>query len=599
MRHRQRITPRRIAALCALVTLVGVAAACVPPKEPPPPPGLAFPCSTAGGSPVSGNDPLRSGWYPDQPGLNPSAGGGCAFGEQWSKPVDGQVYATPVVDPGVGPNGVVLVATETNHVYGFDAVTGQELWHRSDLGPAWNPDDLDPGCTDIDPSIGITSTPAIDATTHTAYLASKTYASGPPGPGQWKTHAIDLATGAEKPNFPAVIQGSAANDPTVSFDAQRHLQRPGLLLLNGVVYAAFGSHCAIANYRGWVAGVNASTGAITTLWTNEALQPLNPNPKGGIWQSGGRLIADQGQILLVSGNGVVSPVALPGATPPPTLAQAVIRLDVQPNGSLLPVDFFTPCNADPLTASNSDLGSGAPLVLPSNVFGSSPNLLVVVGKEGTAYLLDRDDLGGYQQGPASSCPEGSSNGDDAVSRFKLPNTPGPWATPAVWPGEGGSFFVTHPTFAGFGLTGKLTAYRVADSGGQPTLSLAGQSGDSFGFGSSSAIITSSGTTDGSALVWVVYFPVDPGGGVNAELRAYDTNPAGGVLTLRGSWPIGTGNKFTTPTVHDGRVYLGSRDGSANGVVRAFGVTGAGATQAPARGPSTARVPPDALPDREE
>jgi hypothetical protein len=73
---------------------------------------------------VSGNDPLRTGWYPDQPGLNPSAGGGCGFGEQWSTGVDGQVYAAPLVDPGAGANGTVLVATETNHVYGLDAETG-------------------------------------------------------------------------------------------------------------------------------------------------------------------------------------------------------------------------------------------------------------------------------------------------------------------------------------------------------------------------------------------------------------------------------------------------------------------------------------------
>ena len=218
-----------------------------------------------------GNDPLRSGWYPDQPGLNPSAGGQCAFGEQWSTAVDGQVYAAPLVDAGAGANGTLLVATETNHVYGFDAVTGQQLWHRTDLGVPWNPADL--SCADLTPWIGITSTPAIDATTHTAYLVSKTYVAGTSGAAQYKAHAIDLATGAEKPNFPVVIQGAADNDPAAIFDAKYHLQRPGLLLMNGVVYAAFGGHCDAPPYRGWVVGVNGTSGATTALWTDVALVP--------------------------------------------------------------------------------------------------------------------------------------------------------------------------------------------------------------------------------------------------------------------------------------------------------------------------------------
>jgi hypothetical protein len=211
------------------------------------------------------------------------------------------------------------------------------------------------------------------------------------------------------------------------------------------------------------------------------------------------------------------------------------------------------------------------------------------------YLLNRDDLGGFQQGPAGACPDQSGNaGDDIASSFGLPNTPGVWATPAMWPGDGGSVYVPNPTF--FGLNpGKLTSYQVVNVGGQPTLSLA----DPFGYGSSSAIVTSTGSTSGSALVWVTYWPVNPGQQQNAELRAYDANPTGGVLTLRGSWPIGTGNKFTTPTVHDSSMYVVARNGDTDGLVFGFGVSGAFAAQAPApRGPSTASVPPDARPDRE-
>jgi hypothetical protein len=595
------ITRRNGLTLVALLALVGAAAACVPPP-PPPPPDLAFPCSASPGSPVSGNDPLRTGWYPDQPGLNPSAGGGCGFGEQWSTGVDGQVYGAPVVDPGAGADGTLVVATETNHVYGLDAVTGQPLWQRSDLGVPWNPADL--SCTDISPSVGITSTPAIDAATHTAYLFSKTYAAGTSGPAQYKAHAIDVATGAEKPNFPVVIQGAADNDPTATFDPTYHLQRPGLLLMNGVVYAAFGGHCDAPPYRGWVVGINGTSGATTARWTDVALVPPSPpetgKPGGGIWQAGGRLLSDKpGEILLVAGNGVVPPAALPGSTPPPQLGESAIRLKVQPGGTLLPTDFWAPCNAQALSDADEDIGSGAPLVLPDS-FGTPavPHVLVVVGKEGPIYLLNRDQLGGFQQGSPGSCVDGSGHAGDAIaSSFALPNTPGVWATPAMWPGDGGSIYVPNPTFYGPD-PGKLTSYKIVDNGGKPTLSLGGQASDPFGYGSSSAIVTSDGTTSGSALVWVTYFPTNPGSQQNGELRAYDANPTGGVLTLRGSWPIGTGNKFTTPTVYNGRMYVVARDGAANGRVLGFSVGGAGATRAPARGPSTANVPPNAGPDRE-
>jgi PQQ-like domain len=574
----------------ALFVLLGVAvlaAACVPVKPPPPPP-LAFPCNGSSGSPVSGNDPLRSGWYPDQPGLNPSAGGGCAFGELWSAPVDGQVYAAPLVDPGAGPHGTLLVATETNHVYGIDAVTGQQSWARSDLGPPWNPDDL--GCANVYPSVGITSTPAIDTATHTAYLVSKTYVSGTSGPAQWKAHAIDLTTGNEKPNFPVVIQGAAANDPTVSFDATQHLQRPGLLLMNGVIYAAFGSHCDIDPYRGWVVGVSTG-GSMGTLWTDEALTVGNPSPRGGIWQSGGRLVSDKpGEILLVSGDGVVSPAPLPGSTPPTTLGEAAIRLKVQGNGSLQATDFFAPCDAQALSDNEQDIGTGAPLALPDS-FGTAavPHVLVAVGK-GPIYLLNRDNLGGFQQGSPSSCVDGSGfAGDNIASSFALPGAPGIWATPAMWPGDGGSIYVPYPTI-GDHEPGKLTSYRVVDNNGQPTLSLAGQSSDTLGYGSSSAIVTSDGTTGGTELVWIAFFP-DPSG-VNAELRAYNGDPDGGVLQQRGSWPIGTGNKFTTPTVSAGRIYVGAGDGH----VLAFGVGSQSAQSQPSnRSPVGANAVPG--PDR--
>jgi len=312
-------------------------------------------------------------------------------------------------------------------------------------------------------------------------------------------------------------------------------------------------------------------------------------PGGGIWQTGGRLVNQNGDILLVSGNGVVASTPTAGSAPPNTLGEAAIRLKVQPSGHLQPIDFFSPCNAQALSDADLDIGTGAPLVLPDS-FGTNPHLLLFAGKTPTLYLLNRDQFGGFQQGSAGSCPDGSGNAGDAiVSSFDTPDvTSGPWATPAVWPGDGGLIYLPNRRQPD---SGKLTAYRVTSVGGTPTLQVAGESNDDpYGYGTSSAIITSDGTTSGSALMWIVWLP--DATGVGAELRAYDANPDGGVLTLRGRFPIGQGNKFTIPTARDGRIYVGARDGNVN----AFGVLPQGTTaQTP---PPPRRSTANQAPDRE-
>jgi hypothetical protein len=486
----------------------------------------------------------------------------------------------------VGPNGTLVVATETNRIYGIDALTGQQLWSKF-LGTPWNASDI--GCPDLSPTVGITSTPAIDPATHTAYVTFKTYVNGV---ATYRAHAFDVATGNAKSGFPVTIQGTAANSPLTSFVAKNHLQRPGLLLMNGVVYAAFGGLCDTSPYRGWVAGINASTGAITTLWTDEALVP-DPNPPqfgrpgGGIWHASGRLVSDKpGEILLASGNGDLSPVPAPGTTPPPQLGSSAIRLRVLATGHLQAVDFFTPCNGEQLSAEDKDFGTGAPQVLPAE-FGTNPPLVLVQGKFPELYLLNRDAFGGYQQGAAGSCIDGSGNaGDKVVSMFTVPGIVfGPWGTPGVWPGNGGLIYLSYALFS----HDKLTAFRVTpDGAGTPRLSMAGQSDESLGFGTSAPIITSTGKTSGSALVWLVRLP--DGTGVGAELRAYDPVPVGGVLTLRGRWPIGQGSKFNMPTAHNGRIYIGARDG----LVHAFGALPQGAAQSspPPPRPATANEVPD-------
>ena len=494
----------------------------------------------------SAADDLRTGWYSTQPDLAPASVSAPDFGQLFKTSLDGQIYAQPLL-----ANGVVLVVTETNNIYTLDPITGTILYQRA-LEPPWNAADL--GCPDLAPKVGITGTPVIDtrdSSNVTAYFVTKSYQSGTSGPAAAWMHAVDIPTLAERPNFPVQIAGNADNQTGVSFNATYQIQRPGMLMLGDTVYATFAGHCDIGNYQGWVIGVS-SGGAIRARWSG-----AGQYPGAGIWQSGGAPMSDgPGTFIVATGNGDVVKQPTPGKPPPAVLAQAWVRLNVQGNGSLQATDFFSPYDADALNAWDADFGSGGPMGLPDS-FGTAsiPHLGVAAGKQGYVYLLNRDDLGGLGQGP--------SGGDKVVQRIGPYG--GVWSRPAVWPGSGG--WVYYPTASGGttseGSTGMLNVFQAGvDGQGRPTLSLVAMAADAFGFGSSAPVVTSNGTTDGSALVWVVWMP--DGSGQNAQLRAYDAVPSGGTLPLRFSAPIGTGSKFNPPGIGDGRVYVGTRDGNVYG-----------------------------------
>ncbi len=281
-------------------------------------------CAPALGVEITNSgDNLRTGWYPDEPSITPQLVSGGTFGQLWSAPVEGQVYAQPLLD-----DGTLFVATENNKVYGLDPTTGALKWSQPlSLGTPWNPNDI--GCGDLTPSVGVTATPVIDPATHIAYLTHKTYESGNSGAANWYMDAVDVATGAEEPGFPVALSGAAQNAPGQSFPATKELQRPGLLLLEGVVYAAFGSHCDIAPWQGWVFGVSTA-GAVKARWVADA-----SGNGAGIWQSGAGLTSDApGNILLSTGNGGAPSTPTPGNTPPENLGESVVRLQVQADGSL-------------------------------------------------------------------------------------------------------------------------------------------------------------------------------------------------------------------------------------------------------------------------
>jgi len=520
----------------------------------------------------SSADDLRTGWYPNQPALHPAEVSGPAFQQLFDVALDGQIYAQPLLFP-----GGLLVATENNHVYVLDPATGATLQDRT-LEPPWHAADL--GCGDLVPNVGITGTPVIDPASGTAYLTTKTYASGTSGPAALWFHALALPSLAEQPGFPVAIQGSADNQTDVTFDPTHQLQRTGLVMLGGSVYAGFGSHCGITPYKGWIFGVSTS-GQIEARWSTED----RFNDAGGIWQAGGAPLSDGPSTLIVStGNGESPPTPTPGNTPPNVLGESWVRLTVQSDNTLLATDFFTPANAAILNAGDADFGSGGPVGFPDALGTASvPHLGIGVGKQGYVFLLNRDNLGGFQQGPGGS--------DQVVQR--LGPIGGVWSRSAVWPGEGGWTYLptASPGNSASGTTGQLNVFSVgADGTGHPALALQAQADGQFGFGSSPPVVTSDGTSPGTALVWIVWSP--DGSGVGAELRAYDTLPVDGTLLARLQLPIGTASKFNPPGVGDGRIYVGNRDGHVLGFgnTTAVGLSGPAVSFGPVTVGSAASAP---------
>lgn len=535
-----------VAAVLAVVTMAGSGLA-----------RAAEPVTGAGNS-------QRTAWDPNEPGLSPATVQSGRFGRVFDTPVQGQVYAQPLLY-----NETLLAVTEEDHVYGIDPGSGAIRW-EDQVGKPWKSADI--SCENPGPYVGITSTPVIDPETDTAYFTAKTYedeATGE-GPAVWKMHAVDIETGQERPNFPVEIAGHAENIPGTEFDPTQQLQRPALLLMEGVVYAAFGGLCDKAPYEGWVVGVSAYHGGLefphlTAMWAAAS---------GGasIWQGGGGLVSDgPGRIFLATGNsntpgwgiGGSSPEAgTPGNAPPENLGESVARLDVQPSGELKATSFFSPHNNEELDDADLDLASGAPMALPSQYFGTAkfPKLLVQDGKQGVLYVLDREELGGMDP---------HKKGTDAVAS-EVAEVGGLWGAMAVWPGDGGYLYIPS---TGEGViekgSGVLRALKYGVEGGRPEFRSAGESKETLYYGSGSPLVTSNGTESGSAIVWQTRCPREPSleeelHCEESTLNAYAAVPVEGAMKLLWSAPIGFGTRFASPTASEGRVYVGTYDGHVLG-----------------------------------
>jgi len=452
------------------------------------------------------------------------------FGKLFTYPVDGQIYAEPlyvqgVAVAGLGVHNVVYAATQNDSVYAFDAdgTTTTPLWQVS-LIPAGGQVLLDSdigGCSNISPQIGITGTPVIDPVTNTMFVVARSKVVNGANTTYYQyLHALDITTGQERAGSPVNIQASFTGDNgPVAFNTEMQNQRAGLFLDNGVVYIAWGSHCDILPYNGWLMGYNESTLQQTAVFLSA------PNgQQDGIWQSGAAPAVDEyGYIYAMIGNGTTD-VNVGGID----YGEALIKFNAS---NLSVADYFLPSNFANLNDSDLDLGSGGPLLIPDQP-NPPTQMLVAAGKQGMVYLVNRDDLGQY-----------SAGGNNVLQVLPAGTVPTAHSMPAFW--ENNVYFV------GVGDYAKSYLLSNALLSTSPT----SESATQFEYPGATPSVSANGSSNG--VLWVLSTIK----GYPAILYAYDAANLSHALynsdQNEGRDQAGIAAKFAVPTVANGKVYVGT------------------------------------------
>ena len=490
------------------------------------------------------NDVARTGQNLNETSLTPTTVTAATFGKTRLLATDGKVDAQPLFlsslqVPGVGVRDVVYVATEHDSVYAFDAASGSTLWHVSLLGTGETTSDAR-GCSQVTPEISITSTPVIDRSrgpNGVVYVVamSKTAA----GAYIQRLHALDAALGTELLGGPQTVQatfpgtGAGSSGGIVPFDPKQYEERAGLLEINGQIVTVWTSHCDIDPYTGWIIAYDAGTLARTSV--------LNVTPngsRGGMWMAGAGPAADaQGNVYVLDGNGTFdTTLTAQGFPNKGNFGNAFLKIATA--GGLSVADYFA--TFDTVSASNADtdLGSGGAMVFPDFVdaSGATRHLAVGAGKDTHLYVVDRDAMGKWN---ASS----NQNYQDISGAL------------------GGSVFSMPAYFKNtlyYGASGaKLKAFAITNA--RVSATAASSSAVSFTYPGTTPSISASGSTNG--IVWAVENKSP------AVLHAYDaTNLAtelyNSTQAANGRDSFGSGNKFITPTIVNGRVYVGTQTGVA-------------------------------------
>ncbi len=517
-------------------------------------------------------DNTRQGQNTNETLLTPANVNAASFGKLFTYPVDGYVYAQPLIMtnltmPGKGVRNVLFVATMHDSVYAFDAdsngdANGGLLW-QTNVGVS-SPSPITEfgrryhsvGNLDVVPEEGMTGTPVIDPTTGTLYVDAFTREVVPGVSTNYfhRIHALNVTNGTERPYSPVVVAGSVPgkgvsgdnytetqNGSTVTFSAVQHCQRPALTLAGGHLYVAYGSHDDTDPYHGWVFSYNATNLVLVSIYCttpNATTSVFGGNAgEGALWMGGNGLCVDaQTNLYFETGNGSFSANTNGG-----DYADSFVKLSTASN-QLAVADYFTPYNQLSLQNADSDLGSGGPLLLPDSVGSAAhPHLIVGAGKEGKIFLLDRDNMGRYDG-------TDGKNGSDTNNVQELPGAiGGVWDSPAYW----NHYIYYH------GNGDVLKAFYITN--GLFNATPASQSATSFGFPGATPTVSANGANNG--IVWDVdptpYLSSGP-----AVLHAYNaTNVA--IELYNSSQNLARDNpggavKMVPPVIAGGKVYVGAQ-----------------------------------------
>jgi len=456
--------------------------------------------------------------------LSPATVSADSFGRIGSFAVDGQVYAqvlyvSGLAIPGQGFHNVAYVSTMHNSVYAFDAdaMSPTNLIWQVTLGPSV------PSAIDIAPEIGILGAGAIDPQAGVLYVVSENLADSGP---VFYLHALDLTTGAEMLNGPTAIaatvpgNGSGAlPNNTIPFDASQHIQRPGLLLTNGSIYVAFGSHADHSPWHGWIISYDASD-----LSNQTGVFNTTPAGQGGaIWQSGRGLAADDaGNIYAVAGNGDYD-----GGR---NFSQSIFKMPGSLSGLL---DWFTPSNWQTLDGTDADLSAGPALI-------AGTHTLIGADKAGNLYLVNGDSMGHMTAGHTYPVIPKDSPQLNIGYIFNF----------AVWNRPGGAYVYVQPR------SGRLQCLAVTGLSFQSCPVASGPvSPDKARVGMT---LSANAADDASGILWEITASAADPTGYSGTLHAFDASNLSSEL-----WnsdmnsdrdALGAMPKFVGATVANGKVY---------------------------------------------
>jgi hypothetical protein len=493
-------------------------------------------------------DNTRQGLNAQETILTPANVNSTKFGKLGFYAADGAVDAQPlfvanVVVSSTVTENLVYVASEHDSVYAYATATGQQVWKTSLLGSGETTSD-DHGCGQITPEIGITSTPVIDRTygSHGAiFVVGMTKDSG--GSYHQRLHALDLTTGAELTGSPTEIAatypgtGDNSSNGMVTFAPGQYAERAGLLLLNGTLYLAWTSHCDGGAYTGWVMGYSEST-----LQQTQVINVTPNGSEGAIWMAGYGLAADtSGNIYFSDGNGAFSGTVNSNGFPTDKdFGNGMIKLSTA-GGTLSVADYYEPYDTISESAADTDLGSGGAMLLPDLTDGNGNVLQLIVGagKDHNIYVANRNNMGKFNMLNNTSLYQELDNA--------LEN--GAWSGPA--------YFNNTVYYGGQGDV--LKAFPITNAKLATTPS--SKSAVTFYYPGTTPSVSANGTSD--AIVWAVQDSTGSAAvlyaydATNLANEFYDSNQASG-----GRDNFGNGNKFITPVVVNGNLYVGTPTGVA-------------------------------------